>query len=297
MLKLNKKIFVIIFTLLLSISFSFITRNSFALTERDIVIHLKNGYEIRKGVELNIFKVESEKSDLELIEELKSLDKVELEKRFGPAKFVVKSDDNGIIALSDLEYGIYYAVEFSEVEGAYVTVPFIFRIPTTIVNREIFIKVVENNKIPIVPEEKGGKKFRKISSDEKKVLKGASFKVMRFQNGEFVPVLKDGKNYIVTSDDFGNFSVEDLVLGKYFLWEVNAPKGYSPLKEAIEFEVSNEKDLVESEVIAIKNFPTIPPKIPNTGDITFFVLMIGGLILFSLGYYMTREEKNMGIFK
>lgn len=259
-------------------------------------------------------KVQSEenadKSKDEKSKEEKSKDKSNEEKKDKKSKDKEKSDDGlyisndaGEIIINDIKKGDYI---FREVEApaGYL----IKNIDTrfTITDKSVELRVV-NSKTP--EKDRGRHDFMK-TDEAKKPLGGAMFKVMtKNADGKFEPVKKDGKDYIVTSADNGKFSVEDMDYGKYYLVEIKAPAGFILLSEPVEFEIKKQADDKTISIAFITNKSdtitrrgktpggdiTRGGKIPKTGDIRFFMSMIGGAIMFFIGkWIIAKDDKLIG---
>ena len=212
------------------------------------------------------------------------------------------SNESGEIIINDIKRGDYI---FREVEApaGYL----IKNIDTrfTVTDKSVELRVV-NSKTP--EKDKGRHDFMK-TDEAKKPLGGAMFKVMiKNADGKFEPVKKDGKDYIVTSADNGKFSVEDMDYGKYYLVEIKAPEGFILLSEPVEFEIKKQADdktisiaFITNKSDTITRRRTTPGgditrrRIPKTGDIRFFMSMIGGLIMFCIGkWIIAKDDKLIG---
>ncbi|MDU5508047.1 SpaA isopeptide-forming pilin-related protein [Finegoldia magna] len=213
------------------------------------------------------------------------------------------SNESGEIIINDIKKGDYI---FREVEApaGYV----IKNVDTkfTITDKSVELRVV-NSKTP--DKDKGRHDFMK-TDEAKKPLGGAMFKVMtKNKDGKFEPVKKDGKDYIVTSADNGKFAVEDMDYGKYYLVEIKAPQGFILLSEPVEFEIKKQADdktisiaFITNKSDTITRRRTTPGgditrggKIPKTGDIRFFMSMIGGAIMFFIGkWIIAKDDKLIG---
>ena len=213
------------------------------------------------------------------------------------------SNDAGEIIINDIKKGDYI---FREVEApaGYL----IKNVDTkfTITDKSVELRVV-NSKTP--DKDKGRHDFMK-TDEAKKPLGGAMFKVMtKNKDGKFEPVKKDGKDYIVTSADNGKFAVEDMDYGKYYLVEIKAPAGFILLSEPVEFEIKKQADdktisiaFITNKSDTITRRRTTPGgditrggKIPKTGDIRFFMSMIGGAIMFFIGkWIIAKDDKLIG---
>lgn len=212
------------------------------------------------------------------------------------------SNESGEIIINDIKRGDYI---FREVEApaGYL----IKNIDTrfTITDKSVELRVV-NSKTR--EKDKGRHDFMK-TDEAKKPLGGAMFKVMtKNKDGKFEPVKKDGKDYIVTSADNGKFSVEDMEYGKYYLVEIKAPEGFILLSEPVEFEIKKQADdktisiaFITNKSDTITRRRTTPGgditrrRIPKTGDIRFFMSMIGGLIMFCIGkWIIAKDDKLIG---
>lgn len=210
------------------------------------------------------------------------------------------SNESGEIIINDIKKGDYI---FREVEApaGYV----IKNVDTkfTITDKSVELRVV-NSKTP--EKDKGRHDFMK-TDEAKKPLGGAMFKVMtKNKDGKFEPVKKDGKDYIVTSADNGKFAVEDMDYGKYYLVEIKAPAGFILLSEPVEFEIKKQADdktisiaFITNKRDTITRTPggdiTRGGKIPKTGDIRFFMSMIGGAIMFFIGkWIIAKDDKLIG---
>ena len=251
----------------------------------------------------------AEKSNDENSKSKKREDKSKEEKKEDKSKDKAKSDDGlyisndaGEIIINDIKKGDYI---FREVEApaGYV----IKNVDTkfTITDKSVELRVV-NSKTP--DKDKGRHDFMK-TDEAKKPLGGAMFKVMtKNKDGKFEPVKKDGKDYIVTSADNGKFAVEDMDYGKYYLVEIKAPAGFILLSEPVEFEIKKQADdntisiafiTNKSDTITRRRTPggdiTRGGKIPKTGDIRFFMSMIGGAIMFFIGkWIIAKDDKLIG---
>lgn len=220
------------------------------------------------------------------------------------------SNDAGEIIINDIKKGDYI---FREVEApaGYM----IKNVDTkfTISDKSVELRVVNSK----TSTDKGRHDFMK-TDEAKKPLGGAMFKVMtKNKDGKFVPVKKDGKDYIVTSADNGKFSVEDMDYGKYYLVEIKAPEGFILLSEPVEFEIKKQADDKTISIAFITNKKDttitrrrtpgdditrrrtpggdITRRIPKTGDIRFFMSMIGGAIMFFIGkWIIAKDDKLIG---
>lgn len=212
------------------------------------------------------------------------------------------SNESGEIIINDIKKGDYI---FREVEApaGYL----IKNIDTrfTITDKSVELRVV-NSKTS--EKDRGRHDFMK-TDEAKKPLGGAMFKVMtKNADGKFEPVKKDGKDYIVTSADNGKFAVEDMDYGKYYLVEIKAPEGFILLSEPVEFEIKKQDDDKTISIAFITNkSDTITRRgrtpggditrrrIPKTGDIRFFMSMIGGAIMFFIGkWIIAKDDKLIG---
>lgn len=209
------------------------------------------------------------------------------------------SNESGEIIINDIKKGDYI---FREVEApaGYV----IKNVDTkfTISDKSVELRVVNSK----TSTDKGRHDFMK-TDEAKKPLGGAMFKVMtKNKDGKFEPVKKNGKDYIVTSADNGKFSVEDMDYGKYYLVEIKAPAGFILLSEPVEFEIKKQADdktisiaFITNKSDTITRTPggdiTRGGKMPKTGDIRFFMSMIGGAIMFFIGkWIIAKDDKLIG---
>lgn len=209
------------------------------------------------------------------------------------------SNESGEIIINDIKKGDYI---FREVEApaGYV----IKNVDTkfTISDKSVELRVVNSK----TSTDKGRHDFMK-TDEAKKPLGGAMFKVMtKNKDGKFEPVKKDGKDYIVTSADNGKFAVEDMDYGKYYLVEIKAPQGFILLSDPVEFEIKKQADNKTISIAFITNKSdtitrtpggdiTRGGKIPKTGDIRFFMSMIGGAIMFFVGkWIIAKDDKLIG---
>ncbi|MDU2500645.1 SpaA isopeptide-forming pilin-related protein [Finegoldia magna] len=248
-------------------------------------------------------KDENSKSEKD---EEKSKDEKKEEKSSELSKKEEKSDEGlyisnefGEIIINDIKKGDYI---FREVEApaGYV----IKNVDTkfTISDKSVELRVVNSK----TSTDKGRHDFMK-TDEAKKPLGGAMFKVMtKNKDGKFEPVKKDGKDYIVTSADNGKFSVENMDYGKYYLVEIKAPAGFILLSEPVEFEIKKQADdktisiaFITNKSDTITRTPggdiTRGGKMPKTGDIRFFMSMIGGAIMFFIGkWIIAKDDKLIG---
>ncbi|MSA97973.1 cell wall anchor protein [Finegoldia sp. BIOML-A2] len=255
--------------------------------------------------EENADESKDENSKSEKREE-KSKDEKKEEKSSEESKKEEKSDEglyisneSGEIIINDIKKGDYI---FREVEApaGYM----IKNVDTrfTITDKSVELRVVNSK----TSTDKGRHDFMK-TDEAKKPLGGAMFKVMtKNADGKFEPVKKDGKDYIVTSADNGKFAVEDMDYGKYYLVEIKAPQGFILLSEPVEFEIKKQADdktisiafiTNKSDTITRRRTPggDITRRIPKTGDIRFFMSMIGGAIMFFIGkWIIAKDDKLIG---
>ena len=237
-----------------------------------------------------------------------------------------KTDLNGKTTIKDLPDGRYYIREIILEENGIIdneySIPFIVDLP-------LYTNSEFNNDVSVFPkssqpdspyepeepgEQTGGEKFKKVD-DNRKPLKGAKFKVVdrvedeydnyiKDSTGNYIyePVIRDKKVIILTSDENGRFEIKGLPYGVYWLVETKAPDGFRILPEPIQFNVTN-TSYDDSVIIEIENIrsekppgepdvPEPPKKIPQTGDIELFLIMMAGVAMIILGVSITRTREQ-----
>lgn len=193
------------------------------------------------------------------------------------------TDKNGEIIVNGLPVGRYIFREVEPLSGY------------KIIQSDIIFEIIKNETIDLrivnekIPTDKGKYKFLKISDDKNKTpLEGVQFKVTIKNDNLYEDVLKNGKTYFVKSDKNGQFIVEDLPYGKYYLWETKAPKDYIQLSNSIEFEIDKDS---ESKVLIITNKKKPPIDIPDTGDMLIILILISSIVIFGVGFKMSRQDQ------
>lgn len=232
-----------------------------------------------EGVEFKLYRIEGDKK-----EEVKLLFGYSYSEKGSYLNLL--TDKNGKIEVKNLPLGNYQFEEIKSLEGYQkLDKPVGFKLEDyNLVELEVENKKEDKPKV-------GDHRFLKISDDDKKSpLEGAIFKVYKKEkDASYEVVLKDSKEYQVTSGKDGIFEVTDLPYGDYYLWEVKAPKGYLSLKDKIDFTIDSKS---KDKIIAIKNLKKIPPIVPETGDLTTYLLGGLSLSLLPVGYSLKRKEKD-----
>ncbi|MCD1147748.1 hypothetical protein LQU94_06435 [Peptoniphilus sp. KCTC 25270] len=225
---------------------------------------------------------------------------------------ILYTDASGLIQITKLPPGNYLFREVAPLDGysirqkdhSFVIEP----------GRLRFLKVI-NDKIP---GETGGFHFVKHANDANKTpLAAAVFKVaQKNDEGKYIAIQREGRDYTLTSDEQGKFSVDNLPFGVYYLWEVKAPEGYEILSSPVAFEVTASSK--EEKVSFIENkkdgtysggggggggttTTTRTPNnggtskriaIPKTGDILLYVMVGAGVVLSGIGCKLVKEEDS-----
>lgn len=163
------------------------------------------------------------------------------------------TDADGRILLSELPAGEYVFVERPPLPGYAPMADYLFRLSYGD-TMEILIEKYKRT-------DTGEVLFLKTDADDPlRALPGASFKVTQkeIRDGKevYTTVQRNGRDYIVTSGSDGRFSVADLPVGTYFLWETTVPKQpdkiYEPLGVPVAFTVTAASD-ANSAVRVISN--------------------------------------------
>lgn len=159
------------------------------------------------------------------------------------------TDEYGKIYLSKLPNGDYYLQEIEAPAGY------------EMYEKKNSFNVPRAKQILITNKKVSGRyKFKKVSSKDNKGLKGAQFVIQeKDEKGNFKNVKEPGSknDYIVTSDEKGNFEVDNLPFKDYYLLEMKAPTGYEKLNDRVKFTVNKNYDARTH--LTIKNKPINPP--------------------------------------
>ncbi|WP_412678152.1 isopeptide-forming domain-containing fimbrial protein [Bacillus tropicus] len=142
-------------------------------------------------------------------------------------------------------------------------------------------KKIVSNEVFVVPPTLGKFEIEKVdANDENFKLEGAVFDVIS-KDGTIVCKLTTNKDGLATSIP--------LMVGKYTLKEVQAPKGYMLMREPVEIEVKSGMDSQKIRVVNKKSEFVIP----ETGGIgTIIYYVIGGILMFVTLFLFVRKRNN-----
>lgn len=194
---------------------------------------------------------------------------------------VLYTDEQGVITISHLPYGRYRFVEVEPLPGYRLGKG---QVEATVDSDRLVQVGLVNEKIPA-----GNARFMKIDGKTKSALSGAVFKVLKKEGSQFMPVLRGGKELVLTSDSEGYFTAEGLEYGEYYLREVQPPRGYSQLGSSVSFRVDSSDST--HQITAIENQQRPKIEVPNTGDMILYVLMFLSLVFFGSGWYLTQKPR------
>lgn len=256
-----------------------------------------------------------DKQKLELVKKLANVKNEDLTKKYGEPIKTDKSDKDGLIKLLLNKDTSYYVREdlSSGIKSPLISSFIIVVEKVSTGNVDIYNKYVRPPN-PYTPpgKEIPPKKFVKVDYDDtSKVLEGAIFRVAVKQGDTYRTVIKKHLTYAVISNEKGEFTVEGLPKGTYYLIETKAPRGYRQLASPIEFTIDDNsennftvtqvKNKLDANYIPIKpqdggnivyKYSTNKIVVPKTGDIMLLLLTIGGGLLAILGHLILRDEKN-----
>ncbi|WWU63424.1 SpaA isopeptide-forming pilin-related protein [Clostridium baratii] len=177
--------------------------------------------------------------------------------------FTLKTNEEGKAVLNGLHKGKFRLTEVNTLDGYILnTEPMDFEITE---NGQVVKLEMTNNKLT------GSMELVKIDAETKEVLEGVKFKV------ECIEGFDKGKTWDLVSDENGKINLSGLHKGKYRLVETKALDGYNLNTEAIDFEITENEQLVELEMTNTK----IQKVLPATGyNNSFFGMAIIGIGVF-----------------
>lgn len=189
------------------------------------------------------------------------------------------TDKNGHITIVGLPKGRYRLTETNPLPG--------YRLVGTIPD----VELVNNQQVTITvvnqKDKVGDYSFIKVDAASKNKLAGAVFKVTQVVNGNYKPVIQNGKELVLTSNSEGRFSVQGLPYGTYQLWETKAPAGYVQLNEPLSFTIDANQT---RQVTVVENRKRPGIDVPNTGDFTLYLLMVVAAVLLLVGRQFARSK-------
>ncbi len=254
-------------------------------------------------------KEEIDKQKFYLASKLEKLKNNELTEKYGQPFKSNNSDKNGHIKQALKKGATYYVREnISDEQVKSIVSSFVI-----VTSRNSTSELDIYSKSVYKPRITKGNRFVKVDFENtSKRLKGAIFRIEEKSEDSYKAVLKNGVQYVVSSDENGEFIVDGLTQGTYYLFEVKAPTGYIQLSSPIEFKVGG--DYSQDDVLMIKNKIDTDYgggkqhdsrndgsgsgasdgkiSIPKTGDIMLLLLTIGGVLVASLGHLLLRDKKE-----
>lgn len=141
-------------------------------------------------------------------------------------------------------------------------------------------------------------------------LAGAKFKLYtdaQCKDENVVKVIANGKDYVVGETDDNNnvmtsgteaFNINGLKAGTYYLKEIEAPKGYNKLANAIKVEITNdgkvkvEKNGALTDVTQVDVENKTGKVLPSTGGVgTTMIYLIGGVLVLGSGVVLATKRR------
>ncbi|MDJ1477945.1 SpaA isopeptide-forming pilin-related protein [Bacillus sp. LS15-K4] len=183
------------------------------------------------------------------------------------------TDGQGEAISKELPIGNYTLVEVEAPKGY------------ELLKDKIAIKIEKDTVVEIkignkkLPDPTGQFEIEKV--DDKDInlkLKGAVFQVLD----------KEGKEVTrLTTDEKGKVISNQLVLGKYTIKEIKAPKGYMLLRDPIEIEIT---EAVRTQKLTVKNVKNnwVIPNTGGSGTTSFYVM--GFVLMFGVLYFCKKNR-------
>ncbi|WWU66806.1 SpaA isopeptide-forming pilin-related protein (plasmid) [Clostridium baratii] len=184
------------------------------------------------------------------------------------------SDENGKINLNELHKGKYRVTETETLDGYVLNSE---AIDFEITEKEQLVKLeMTNNKLT------GSMELVKIDADTNEPLEGVKFNV------ECIEGFDKGKTWDLVSDENGKINLNELHKGKYRVTETETLDGYVLNSEAIDFEITENKQLVKLEMTNNK----IVKELPSTGYKASIALATVGAIIVISGVFLVIKRRK-----
>ena len=184
-----------------------------------------------------------------------------------------KTDKDGKVSIDDLAIGKYYIVEKEATTGYVIT------------DEKVYFEIKDNGEI-IKAEMKnkpimGSLEFTKVDFSTGEVLSDTLIEIYN-ENNELV--------FSGRTNEEGKIVINELRYGKYYILEKEAPEGYELNDEKMWFEITEDGQIVKSEMKDHKKVI----EVPNTLSESYLNLIAGTIVLTGAGLIIiaNRRKKN-----
>jgi uncharacterized surface anchored protein len=186
-----------------------------------------------------------------------------------------KTDEKGNLTFSNLKLGNYCIKELKTLDGYVLNeTPICFELKY----KDQYTPVITYKTLVINKVKTGELDFTKTDLSESKTLPNTTIEIYTEDN----KLVYTGK-----TDNQGKIVIERLPIGKYYILEKEAPKGYNLNSEKMPFEILENGQVVKA---IMKDEKII--EVPNTEKNEFPILELGSVLLCSIGLGIIIYVKN-----
>ena len=206
-------------------------------------------------------------------EDIKSIDNSYIYYRKGDLVDIIKTNKLGIAKSKELPYGKYYIKEYKTLDEYVID------------NEEYYFEIKENeenityelfNKL-----KRGSLKIVKKDKDDNTTIPGTKIGIYDIDNNQI---------YNGITDENGEILVENMLLGKYYIKEIEPKKGYILDNNKYYFEIKENEELV---TLNITNKKENLIEVPNTYKSNFdYLILISILFINIISFVLLKKYEK-----
>ena len=195
----------------------------------------------------------------------------------------ITTDENGYGIAEDLYLGKYYIKEISTLDGYVLSTK---KYNFDLKYKDQYTEIVKTNLEIQNYLNKGELHFSKVDVSTSEPLPNTTIKIFTEDDVEI---------FTGITDENGQIIIDDLLVGKYYILETDAPEGYTLNPEKMYFEIEENGEIVKATMTDDKLIIEVPNTLKNEDKglyISIFYFGILGVLLIGAGIYYDKKKNK-----